>query len=155
MKITGEQLIQAVRDANLSQDCESKSLIEAYEKFIGGAFLESIAEYLDRPVNAANITEVKCRYVEEWAKFSATLEGGRSEEGRQLFVENGEAMGCEFREMLTGLMSLAQDRADALNADLMGLMEMSPENRAKYGSGELTVGDLLLTQPEILLEGAM
>lgn len=149
MKVTGDQIIQALRDTD-----PAVRLDQLYERFIKGEFLESVATDLDLPVTIDNLLSVKTRYIRGWMNLRASSESDRSEQETRKFAERGEAAVEEYRALMTTLASAfrAKGGSERMILEMMGLC---PENLAKADAGSLTIGELLATQPSLILEGAM
>jgi len=63
-------------------------------------------------------------------------------------------MQIELGDVLTNLITTVRNTSgEAGLVDVLRMMQMTEENIERYEAGTLTVNDLLLSQPEMFLEG--
>lgn len=153
MTVSGDRIVELLHGAGTLPGTAEPQAVEAYERFIRGRFLQSVAHLLEEPLTMNIIIEAKDAYMRGNLELETGPESRRSEEQIERLKERGPRAVSELSGMMTMLNGLIGEAG--LGDEMVFGMMFSERTMEEYRAGRLTLGKLLETEPQSILEGPM
>ncbi|MFH1047248.1 MAG: hypothetical protein V1738_02995 [Patescibacteria group bacterium] len=149
MQLTADRIIELLTAAgNIAAD-ELPEDVERYREMIANRFLPTVAGLLDQPVTLQSLFEVKDHHMRFCLQMKMVDPGDPDPEFEEEINETMDIFSFAVIRMIEEIERLK------LNPEELVLSEMglSDDNLNCLRAGTFTIGNLLNSQPEIILEG--
>lgn len=163
MTITDADVWEVVKQDSefMAKGFQSKEAEDVFKDYLENSLMTAIGDMLDKPVTIANMIDTKVAYIKNVLESGllSRMVDAMPEDMLGLFGASGmlETLEDVLAQAIEMLEPIAKDvpmflkEKGVSEEDVYEFMKFSPDNITKAMGGKFTIGDVLISQPAIIL----
>lgn len=161
--ITGKDIWEkASKDPAVTKAIMFKSQMAVFQDYVENNLLDAIGDMMDKPATLENIINAKVAFVKNVLSTGLIRKFIEAEPARGSMIANSgvviKMLESVLEQLVEALEPIAADMQKFLEennlseAFIYAKMGLSSDNIDKAAKGELTIGELILDQPAVILK---